>query len=450
MQNFDVVVLSNDKIFQKRIESLAQGFKYQMVLFENAEKFLDNYQTIGNPEFIAVDGRLIAIDGTTGMIQLAKQLFPTAPIMVVLGSKTNPENTQFMKTSGASAVLLETEFLTTSKAEFICSQAVRAQYLSIRGEDLKEGSKIDCNLLHYMQLNRKYLPVAQAGQEISKEKLDKIKSVSEVYFDKKHLAQVNQYIASHQGQGELSVEAKCRNLFLNLGVAFSDLVLSLSDQSGSVSFAEGKVLYEKTENFVNEIVKLLSLVSDPWALLYDLKMGQYGIIDRSPIVAGMAGLLSMKAEVGNPQDAMFSALMSDIGMIELSSGATFKLRAKKTDDLTSEERVEYEKHPIFSLNQLLTRKLQLSENIKNIIVSTHERADLSGFPYKPRAEKIPDEALLIQFCEIFDRDYVNLPVKGRPALTEQKKKHLDQQFMRSGLIGEHFLRRIRNPFLGIT
>lgn len=94
--------------------------------------------------------------------------------------------------------------------------------------------------------------------------------------------------------------------------------------------------------------------------------------------------------------------------------------------MNSEETMEYEKHPIFSLNQCLSRKLPLSEMVKNIILQSHERNDQKGFPNRPRGDKLSEDAMLVQLC--WDLDSISQVRMGEERKNiEDIKKHIYQK-----------------------
>ena len=58
--------------------------------------------------------------------------------------------------------------------------------------------------------------------------------------------------------------------------------------------------------------------------------------------------------------------------------------------------------------------MPLSEVIKDIILQSHERVDQKGFPHRPRADKLSEEAMLVQLCW-------DLDAQSQVRMGEQKK-----------------------------
>ena len=71
------------------------------------------------------------------------------------------------------------------------------------------------------------------------------------------------------------------------------------------------------------------------------------------------------------------------------------------------EEDEYKKHPSMSLVAILSRKMKVPESISQILLKTHERIDMTGFPYKPNPDTIPLESMLIQFSELSVDERIN-------------------------------------------
>ena len=50
------------------------------------------------------------------------------------------------------------------------------------------------------------------------------------------------------------------------------------------------------------------------------------------------------------------------------------------DELSDEERHEFENYPLKSLNLVLDRKLQIEEKLRNLVLTMHLRVDGKGYP----------------------------------------------------------------------
>jgi response regulator RpfG family c-di-GMP phosphodiesterase len=129
----------------------------------------------------------------------------------------------------------------------------------------------------------------------------------------------------------------------------------------------------------------------------------YGPIERSPAVACYAGLMAAKSGAKNPGEVMIAALMSDLGLLNVSPRIITALRNSSVEGLPEDDLKVYQNHPVESLNQLLARKMPVPESVKNMILCSHERFDQKGFPHQLMTEKIPNESYLIQICQLLDQ-----------------------------------------------
>jgi len=173
-------------------------------------------------------------------------------------------------------------------------------------------------------------------------------------------------------------------------------------------------------------------------------LGEFGSVERSPTIAAYAGLMSLLASIGEPVDVMVAALLSDVGMLELHPKITKKLRQSQDINLLNEdERQQYHNHPVVSLNRCLSRKLQMKEAIKEMILCTHERADGKGFPEARSMAKIPVEAMLIQFSEIIDRAAMVKMGQSRVPVQDVRHQVLNHEMEAANIFSLGFLHKLK-------
>lgn len=90
-----------------------------------------------------------------------------------------------------------------------------------------------------------------------------------------------------------------------------------------------------------------------------------------------------------------AALLHDIGNINLAFDVT------DPDTLSSEEYVEYQKHPIYSYN-IVSKMKDLAPPITKGILAHHERCDGTGFPLKLTTHAINDVAKILAIADSFE------------------------------------------------
>ena len=444
MSKVDLVVISSAAEMIGRCQDVCAEFDFTFESLKSVDDLMDREELASSVQFII----LSAIDSktdsdTAGMVQVLRQVSPTAYLMMVVDKKVNAESAAFIKKSGANIVLLENEFFNTSKLEFISSQKINASYLPAKVSEFNVGSKPTFTLFHLMPLNKKFMPVHFANNEISAEKFKKMEAVGEIYFRREDISLYQKYLELNQDMSAAGLKSRCRAQFLNLTQSYNDLVLLLTDQSESSSYQKGKELYEQCSNLANDLIVGLGAIGEAWDVINNSAVGTFGSVERGPAIAAYAGLFSLMTNIGATNDVMLGALLADVGMLDLPPKTTQKFRKGTDLKLNSEEDAEYRSHPIMSLNRALSRKLPIPENVKNIILCTHERSDKKGFPNQIRPEKIPEESMLIQFSEILDQACALRMGQERISTADAKKVVFDREYKEAARFSLLFLEKLR-------
>lgn len=445
-KKIELLVYSKNPAVTARAEAVASEFAYTFEAVPDVDRLMQNDGEYASTVFILFEAFGLTETAITGEVQVLKQVCPEAYIMVIVDGKMAPEKMAFLKKSGANIVALENEFFYSSKFEFVLTQNVSSTYIPIKPGDLVVGKIFPCTAYHLLPLNKKYLPVLSAGSEITESRLQKISSVGEVYIKKDSIDAYAAYAKSIDDRSAAGLTRRCRAQFLSLVNSFNELVLLIADQSEYASYEAGKKLYEKCRVLSDDLLVGLSSIGEPWAIINNSAVGTFGSVERAPAVSAYSGLLSLQSGLGQPTDVMIAALIADIGLLELSPAASKKMRSSKDAVLNSEELNEYQKHPIFSLNQALSRKLQIPEPLKHVILCTHERSDGKGFPNGVRGEKVPVEAALVQFCELIDQETMIQMGHARKDVAIARKEIFQREFSSGAKFSLPFLAGVK-PYL---
>lgn len=425
MRTMDLASLSAQPRFQERVRKLAQSFDFSLKEYANDEDFFVDTESYKSITAIVLDcAQYARPNEVAGLVQVARQGSCEAYIIVIASSKMNPEDTRIAKTSGASLVIMENEFYVSSKLEFVLSQVIRSAYIPLKVVDLIADTAAPFDLFHLLPINRKFVRVLKSQYSLRQDFLDKYAEVGDLYIQRRDLAAWVEYSNSLRSDDEAGQIRTCRLRFLQMNQSFLELALMISDQSTASSFSVGRELFESCRGFSFDLHKALAGVGDPWKIISSSAIGDFGSVERCPAIAAYAGVLSSRFQIGFAEEVMIGALLSDIGYLELSPSTTLKIREGRLQDLNAEEQMEYFKHPIFSLNSCLSRKLPLTEAIKDMILMSHERMDQKGFPHRVRADKITEEAMLVRFCwELDSRSQLRLG-QERPDIENIKRSLL--------------------------
>lgn len=449
MRKLDLAVITGNQNFWARAEALARSFHFESLHFTGDEDFYLRSEDFNSIAAVLVDCcSLQKASEISGTMQVTRQLHPDSYILTVLNSKLTADEADLISKSGASLVVMESEYYTNSKTEFALSQVIRSTYIPIKTVDLQEGSIVPLDLLYLMPMNRKFLKVAKSGTKIHGDFLRKYDEAGELYFHRRDLPHWISYSSRSLQAAEQSLRRQCRSKFLQLNQSFLELILLISDQSTGTSFARGRDLYETCRKFVSELQAAMASVPDPWSTISNSSIGDFGSVERLPTIAAYAGILSAQNSIGSPEEVMIGAMLSDVGYLELSPSIMQKMRNNRLEDLNSEERMEYEKHPIFGLRSCLARKLPLTESIKNMVMLSHERADQRGFPNRVRPEKLTEEAMLIRLCwELDSQSQIRMGEK-KVTIEEAKRLQLESLAKDSGNYSYAFSGKMNRSLLG--
>jgi len=443
----DMLIMSADKDFIARASVVCEELAFVFRIVDKIDILLENESEFSQTTFVLYDGTKLSQDMIVGDVQVLKQMCPAASIMAVANGKMNPSQISFLKKSGANLVVLENEYFHTSKFEYIATQTILTSYVPVKPTDIVKGKTAPCLIYHMLPLNRKYLPVLVEGQEISESKVSKIAEVGEVYIKKSDVDKFAAYAATIEDKSAAGLTRRCRMEYLKLVNSFNDLVFLLTDQAEYASFDTGKKIYERCRELASNLLVGLSSIGDPWDVINNASTGGFGSVDRAPAIAAYAGLLSLQSSIGESVDVMICAMIADIGLLDMNPKASKKMRQDNFAGLNAEEIADYEKHPIISLNQALSRKLQISDLMKSIILATHERNDGKGFPHKLKIQKIPEEAMLIQICELVDRDTIVKMGKERKNVKNVRNEVYKSQEKETTIFPLTFLLKIKEGFV---
>lgn len=396
------IVTSNPQAI-KRAQILVDNLAAELLSFPTAEKIEES----GKGEDIS----LIIIHAAQGMdeqtmsaqVQVARYHSPKALMMVILHNRPSSDTVAFTKKSGAEAILSDQEYESTSLPEFLSSLKLNWEYIPIKAAELAKNKPVPITIYHLMPLNFKLVPMMKPGTVLTPEKSEKMKTIGEFYISRDDVDAYQEYIDKNQDLSANGLLSRCRAKYMSLNMGYKRLVQVLTDQSKFSSFQEGKELLDRVYALAGDLIASLSSVGDSWEVINNSSLKDLTPIDRAPAVASVSGLMSLMTGIGKPEEVMVAALLADIGMLNLHPHTLQKIKAHGIAALVGEEKKEYEQHPLVSVNRLLARRIPLPENLKNIILTTHERADRQGFPNQPQKPH-PHEAQLIQFAEKIDND----------------------------------------------
>ncbi|MBK9321514.1 MAG: hypothetical protein IPM97_00910 [Bdellovibrionaceae bacterium] len=344
-----------------------------------------------------------SIDEKVKAMAKLKSSYPRSQIILAISGGEPVENYKSLQEAGADRLIFDHEVKFTSKFFYLCSMLVHGTYLPIQVSDLFPSTQVGFNAYHKLPINQKFLPVIFAGFIFSDKKYRRLEPVKQVYVRREDLNEYRKYIESfHDNRGN-ALKKRCRATMMSLMGIYTELVvlLSLEAESNNQNFIKFKL--EQYHNIVRDLAAYLKDCPDVWNVIFQALDFQFCRQERGPSILAYALLIAQKTEPSAIENIALGVLFADLGILDLPSSCYRQLVTEGEARLTPEEKDEYQHHPEHSLARVSKDSLVVSQVLKDILTSTHERADGKGFPNHIAKEKISFEAQLIHFCETLDR-----------------------------------------------
>lgn len=436
------IVVGKKKDIKDRTETLCQSLDLDFKHFDSSNELASHPSLVSQARFVIQSIPDGFVDNATAInIRSIKKMAPKANLIAVPEKRIKSEIAAFIKKSGAELVLVDDEFRSTTKIDFIVSQTLNTDLIPIKATELVPGTTIPFTALHLLTLNKRVIPVIGKGQILSPARFQKMLEIGEFYIRGQDIETFARYVDQNQDHSTMGHEIRCRAKYMSLVYTFKQLVVTLTDESEAGSFQQGRELHDQLREQASDLINHLSGLKDVWSTVNNAAFSDKTAVDRAPAIAASSGLLALQCGIGNAEDVLIAALVGDIGLLDLSPKAALSYRLNSYD-FEDENKKIFENHPILSLNKCLSRRLPISDHLKQIISMTHERLDQKGFPLRPHPSKIPLESMCIQFCQIVDTAMKVELGKARFNLVEVRRSLLARERNNPQIFSPEFLGRI--------
>jgi hypothetical protein len=404
MRKIDFLLIADDPELILRCEDLSVEFGYAFRVVPNVDIFAEQEDELKHATLILISAEKISGDSEiAGMVQVIKHIAPESFVVISIDARLDSSVAVFIKKSGANLVLMNTDIRETNKLEYAASQKISSSYVPIKVSEILPNTIIACTIYHSLPLNKKFLPVIMPGTLISEERVAKLAEVKIVYIRRVDVDKFRAYSEQMVSQGNPNASGLVRSRFLALANTYADLILLVIDQSEKISYSKGMELFGQCEKLAKELLDTVMTVDNAWEIVQESATGARGGVERVSAIAAYSGLLSLTSKLGEPLKTMTAVLLADIGLLEQTPFLARNLRqGVAVETWRQQDQKFYWHHPVTSLNLVLSRKFQVPEDVKEIILCSHETLDRSGYPNRPRSEKIPIESLIIQAAEKLD------------------------------------------------
>lgn len=204
-----------------------------------------------------------------------------------------------------------------------------------------------------------------------------------------------------------------------------------------------KHTYRKNENLIelcntaDSIIEEIITEDQVMEQVFDIKERSSDIYEHSISTCSLAVLTALKmgVEKNRIHDIGVGCLLHEIGLRYI----TVDYANKNVKDLSSEEIVEYKKHPVYGYSTLKNEDW-VPSIAKGIVLYHHEKLDGSGYPL--RATEIPLECQIVNVCDSFDEMICGI---GK----ERVKVYEAVEYIKNGS-GVYFNKDIVEEFLNFT
>jgi putative nucleotidyltransferase with HDIG domain len=296
------------------------------------------------------------------------------------------------------------------------------KYFPVRVNTLVPDTSIQFDL--YIKVADKVVHYIRESDSIDKTRLDKLKAkkVKKLFIpeesESKYLAYLDQGLAKLT-QSDAPLENRA-------GIAHDSMVTAAENAERNLETEKG---YQQVENQMSKILDFIQ--SDRGALKGML--GSAGksedIFQHSATVSSLAISLATKLGIKNSREIAelgIAGLVHDLGKTHLSFDPL-----KKRQDMTPDEKKEYEKHVTNAL-EILTKKKFITPTIVNIVANHEEVGRGRGFPEKKNLSDLPKLNQIFNLCNDFDRFcYENelAPLQGIDPFFEARGPNFNEEYI---------------------
>lgn len=393
----DVLLISSATKDIQVVSSICKRFSYSFDNLSDPDKILESKL---EPELLIMSesgfGAEVKADE---IIQISRQMFPHALLILVVNKQLNKDTMKFYEKLGAKIFMLQTE-MERAKLCFAINQTLKAEYIPLKTMDLVPEREIPFGIYHLLPQKRKFLKLIHAGDKIPQDRLTRLQHNPEFYIHRSELFLFKKYIDETAERSAKGLAKRCRANFTTLQTEFTNLAFQLSDESNRSTLAEGQELMAQCRKLCEDLLANLAEFPKAWEIINSSSIGECGSLERSPTVAAYTGLFSLLSDMQNITDAMLISMLVDVGLLTISDRIAEKLRLEQS--LNAEELTDLHSIPAKSLNMVLNRKLSIDERSRTVLLNVYEQVDGKGYPAQPIPEKIPLPSQMILFAKLFD------------------------------------------------
>lgn len=164
--------------------------------------------------------------------------------------------------------------------------------------------------------------------------MEKLKTVNELYIKRSDLKKYYKYLTEVNSLTSLGLLSRCRAQYNIFTEEYLQLVLKLTDNSRKYSFDEGMATLNNMKSTARDLLLTIGSATEPWLIIDNLAQDLSSPLFRTPAVAAYVGLCALLLDQADPEDFMLATLISNLGLLKLSSDSLGKTLEKFSEDDT--------------------------------------------------------------------------------------------------------------------
>jgi HD-GYP domain-containing protein (c-di-GMP phosphodiesterase class II) len=333
--------------------------------------------------------------------QMLRMQYPELPIWHLAPATAGADRKALLKNGFSDVFLLplDADVLRAALAAEITRLSAAGRALRpVKLIDIVPGTELPFDAWVYLPINDKHVVFNRAGEALSAERAEKLKSnrIHALHVDQAQMPRFYKYTAECLKDLRADTRLSATERQERMQGAIRDLMGGIFT-GDATSTEAGRKVAEDCRSIVSSYVT--GTVAGNWyAKILAISAEDTGSYSHAANVSTYAAMFSMALGIGKPEELALAGLLHDLGLARVSPGVL----AKPEAEWKLEERDEYRRHPELSVQILKERKLILPDAIPKVILQHHERFNGSGYPHALVGSRILPEAQVLGLADVFD------------------------------------------------
>lgn len=266
--------------------------------------------------------------------------------------------------------------------------------------EIEKLTKIPFDIYLFLPGNKRIVNYLHKDAPVESKLIEKFKANPNynLYIKKTDLRYYNEYCSQ-----------KLTSLAANKSLNENEKIKALQGQLQNMMnpyFSEGELTYEESRQALeglnrafNDLSRMTEYKIHNTEDMQKLAYQKMTSVSHSQNVAIYCSLFGMMCGINRPGALRLGGLLHDIGLADIGP----ELVGRRAEEMSEEERSRYQLHPGNAKQELSDRKIQVDQDVYDMILFHHERLDGSGYPYGKKKNEIPATAKICAFADEYDK-----------------------------------------------